>query len=110
MLSSRRMLILLPDSIYAFDPLNLTHATPLSTYHHPKAHYGTFYIRVAVSPCSRYVASGSSDCGVYLWDTEGTGRDGVRLLGHEKETSGLDWGHDKVGLQWARRVHAERSG
>lgn len=83
-------------SIYAFDPYNLTQATPLRTFHHPEAQYGTFYIRVAVSPCSRYLASGSSDCGVYLWDAAGQGQDGVRLLGHEKETSGLDWGHDRV--------------
>lgn len=78
--------------IYAFDPLNLTHSTPLSVFSHPKALYGTFYIRVAVSPCSRYIASGSSEGGVYTWDTEGGGQDGVRMAGHEKETSGLDWG------------------
>ena len=51
---------------------------------------------MAVSPCSRYIASGSSEGGIYLWDTEGSGNDGVRLLGHELETSGLDWGKDRV--------------
>lgn len=91
--------LLTPHRIYAFDPLNLTHSVPLSVFSHPQALYGTFYIRVAVSPCSRYIASGSSEGGVYTWDAEGSGQDGVRLVGHEKETSGLDWGgRDRVSL------------
>lgn len=84
--------LLVTGRIYAFDPLNLTHAAPLAVYSHPKALYGTFYIRVAVSPCSRFIASGSSEGGVYTWDAEGNGQDAVRMVGHEKETSGLDWG------------------
>lgn len=88
------------DSIYAFDPTNLTHSAPLTTFHSPLARYSSFYIRCAVSPCSRFLASGSSDGSVFVWDTEGNGgpEEVVRLVGHEAEVSGLDWAHESVSL------------
>ncbi|GAA6000019.1 hypothetical protein JCM10207_006015 [Rhodosporidiobolus poonsookiae] len=93
----RKLYALSTDSqIYAFDPLNLTLPTPLTTFSSPHAHYSSFYVRCAVSPCSRYLASGSSDGGVLLWDTEGSGKDAVRVVGHEREVSGLDWAADSL--------------
>lgn len=91
---------LLPNSIYAFDPTNLTHSAPLTTFHTPLARYSSFYIRCAVSPCSRFLASGSSDGSVFVWDTEGRGgpEEVARLVGHEAEVSGLDWAHESVSL------------
>lgn len=80
----------------AFDPLNLSYPAPLTTFKHPQAIFGSFYVRLAVSPCSRYLASGSSDGGVYTWDTAGNGSDGVRLVGHEKEVGCVSWGNDTV--------------
>lgn len=85
------------DSIYAYDPHNLSIPAPLNVYKHPQACYGSFYIRLAVSPDSRSLASGSSDGAVYAWDVHGTGGDGVRWLGHEKEVGCVDWGHNQVG-------------
>ncbi|GAA5820531.1 hypothetical protein JCM11251_003034 [Rhodosporidiobolus azoricus] len=79
------------SSIYSFSPLNLTLPTPLQAYTHPLARYSSFYVRCAVSPCSRYLAAGSSDGSVLVWDTEGNGADAVRVKGHEREVSGLDW-------------------
>ncbi|GAA5887824.1 hypothetical protein JCM6882_000765 [Rhodosporidiobolus microsporus] len=79
------------SSIYSFTPLSLSLPTPLQSYTSPLARYGSFYVRCAVSPCSRFLAAGSSDGGVLLWDTEGSGKDAVRVRGHEREVSGLDW-------------------
>ncbi|EGU11676.1 Proteophosphoglycan ppg4 [Rhodotorula toruloides ATCC 204091] len=93
----RKLYALSTDSrIYAFDPTNLTHSAPLTTFHTPLARYSSFYIRCAVSPCSRFLASGSSDGSVFVWDTEGRGgpEEVVRLVGHEAEVSGLDWAHE----------------
>lgn len=84
------------NSVYTYDPNNLSSPAPLVTFRHPEASYGSFYIRLAVSPCSRYLATGSSDGGIYTWDVEGNGRDGVKLLGHEKEVGCVDWGHNVV--------------
>lgn len=41
-----------------------------------------------------------------MWDAEGSGNDGVRLLGHELETSGLDWGKDRVSCEVGSVVRA----
>ncbi|GAA5887296.1 hypothetical protein JCM5296_004593 [Sporobolomyces johnsonii] len=93
----RKLYALSTDSrIYAFDPLNLTHPAPLRTLVPPlpSATAASFYVRCAVSPCSRYLASGSADGSLFLWDTEGDGTDAVRVRGHEREVSGLDWGHE----------------
>ncbi|GAA5981733.1 hypothetical protein JCM11641_004229 [Rhodosporidiobolus odoratus] len=88
----RRIYALSTDSqIYAFNPLDLTLPAPVSTYSSLQARFSSFYVRCAVSPCSRYLASGSSDGGVLLWDVEGNGKDAVQVVGHEKEVSGIDW-------------------
>ena len=88
------------DRIYTFDPLNLTHPAPLRTFVPPlpTLSAASFYVRCAVSPDSRYLASGSADGSVYLWDTEGNGTDAVRVRGHEREVSGLDWTHNGVSF------------
>ncbi|GAA5948118.1 hypothetical protein JCM3765_007118 [Sporobolomyces pararoseus] len=96
----RKLYALSTDSqIYAFDPLNLTHPAPLRTFVPPlpTLSAASFYVRCAVSPNSRYLASGSADGSVYLWDTEGNGTDAVRVRGHEREVSGLDWTHNGLG-------------
>ncbi|GAA5862677.1 hypothetical protein JCM8547_003510 [Rhodosporidiobolus lusitaniae] len=79
------------SQIFSFSPLFLSSPTPLTTFTSPHARFSSFYIRCAVSPCSRYLAAGSFDGGVLSWDTEGDGKDAVRVVGHEKEVSGMDW-------------------
>ncbi|GAA6001490.1 WD40 repeat domain-containing protein [Rhodotorula paludigena] len=93
----RKLYALSTDShVYAYSATNLTHASPLTTFHHPEAQYASFYIRCAVSPDSRFLATGSNDGSIFVWDTEGHGGAGeaVRLVGHEKEVSGIDWASD----------------
>ncbi|KAK4054496.1 hypothetical protein OIV83_000990 [Microbotryomycetes sp. JL201] len=106
--NGRRLYALCKDfRIYAFDPFDLTRPEPLGSFSDPRAQFNTFYIRLAVSPCSRYIASGSSQGSLFLWDAEGSGRDAVRVQGHEKEVSGLSWAHDRVGL--VLRLQAART-
>ncbi|KAK4704969.1 denticleless, partial [Phenoliferia sp. Uapishka_3] len=95
--------------IYAFDPLNLTQPAPLGIYSHPESKFNSFYVRLALSPCSRYLAAGNSDGAIHVWDTEGNGKDAVRVIGHEREVSGLDWGHETSDEAWlASQVGEER--
>ncbi|GAA5925500.1 WD40 repeat domain-containing protein [Sporobolomyces koalae] len=91
----RRLYALSTDSqICAYDPLNLTHPAPLRTFATASCSAASFYVRCAVSPDSRSLACGSADGSLYLWDIEGSGQDAVRVRGHEKEVSGLDWTFD----------------
>ncbi|KAK4056692.1 hypothetical protein OIO90_002244 [Microbotryomycetes sp. JL221] len=93
----RRIYILCKDSkIHAFDPTNLTQTEPVTTFSDSRAFFDTFYVRVAVSPCSRYIVSGSSNGNMFMWDAQGPGTDAVRIQGHEKEVSGLSWAKDRI--------------
>ncbi|KAM0746748.1 WD40 repeat-like protein [Meredithblackwellia eburnea MCA 4105] len=83
------------SSVYSYSPHFLSHPHPLAIFNPPtQSPCGSFYVRLALSPDSRFLACGSSDSGIHLWDTcsSGTSDQGVRLVGHEKEVSGLDWG------------------
>ncbi|KAG0662509.1 hypothetical protein C6P46_003249 [Rhodotorula mucilaginosa] len=85
-------------SIVALDPLNLTHAAPLITFTPSTVQHGSFYIRCAISPCSRFLASGTSGGEILVWDTEGSGsgQEAVSLRGHELEVGQLDWAADSL--------------
>lgn len=96
----RMLYALSTDSqIHALSSNSLSSPFPheIKSFSHPFLSCGSFYVRLAVSPCSRYLASGSSDGSIVLFDTHGSGTDGVRLVGgHEQEVSGLDWGRDTL--------------
>ena len=59
----------------------------------------SFYVRIAVSPCGRWLASGSSKGSVFLYDVGAGERNrarqsseiGVELNGQMGEVGALDW-------------------
>ncbi|SCV72018.1 BQ2448_4712 [Microbotryum intermedium] len=79
------------NRISSFSSGNLTHSYPLATYYHPSLVVNSFYIRLAVSPDSRFISCGSTDNAVYAWDTCAAADQGVKMVGHEKEVSCVDW-------------------
>ena len=67
----------------------------------------SFYVRLAISPCGRYLAAGSSGSGynTHIWDLKTqrssrlygeTKEAGVVLKGHTGEVGGVDWAGDTV--------------
>lgn len=79
-------------------------APALPVLSHPNLKTASFYVRLAVSPCGRYLASGSTSGEVYTWavdDHQGGSMEPplpVELIGHEKgkEVGSLDWGYNMV--------------
>ncbi|OJA09931.1 hypothetical protein AZE42_04888 [Rhizopogon vesiculosus] len=85
---------------------------PLRTETHPDLHTNSFYVRLATSPCGRWLASGSTSRAgsLFLFDISNAGRasasyglgDGepvspaVRLRGQSDEIGAIDWGRDMV--------------
>ncbi|KAH8106268.1 WD40 repeat-like protein [Cristinia sonorae] len=75
------------------------------SYGHPNMKTGSFFVRSALSPCGRWLASGGADKGsVFLYDVSGTlvsrfsgqlqattRRRGVQLCGQTGEVGVVDW-------------------
>ncbi|EGO01673.1 hypothetical protein SERLA73DRAFT_49690 [Serpula lacrymans var. lacrymans S7.3] len=86
---------------------------PLGSYGHPNMRISSFYVQVAVSPCGRWLASGSSDKdgSMFLFDVSNASRtfvspstrsapawlpNGVQLQGQKGEISAVDWAEDMI--------------
>ncbi|KAJ3052975.1 hypothetical protein HK097_005284 [Rhizophlyctis rosea] len=59
----------------------------------PAAQYRcrSFYVKTAVSPDDRFVASGSSNGGLYMWEIDDLKKPPLLLNGHEGEVTTLSW-------------------
>lgn len=75
-----------------------------SSYVHPNLQISTFYVGMAISPCGRFIASGSvgTTGSTYLFDVSRAGQPfvstecGIELHGQRSEIGGVDWGHDML--------------
>lgn len=57
----------------------------------------SFYVRMSVSPCGRWIGTGSTvGGGAYIWDAADPRRRPIRLQGHDTEVSGIDWAADAL--------------
>ena len=82
------------DKIYKYDMVN-AFQTPSAVY--TGASIKDFFIKMCVSPCGRYIASGSADNWAYLWNTSSPGGPTARLGPSDAEVTCLDWSHDSLG-------------
>ena len=70
----------------------------LQEFTHTELDTNSFYVKISNSPCGQYVASGSRDSNVYIWDTY-CPLAAVRCIGHRAETTAVDW--SPYGLELA---------
>jgi len=82
------------DTIYKYDIVN--------GFHEPCARYigasiKNFFIKMAVSPCGRYLVSGSSDNWAYLWHTGSEGGPVARLGEQQAEVTCVAWSQGREG-------------
>ncbi|KAG2370070.1 WD40-repeat-containing domain protein [Suillus spraguei] len=93
--------------IYSYPTL-----TPLRTEAHPNLQTNSFYVRLATSPCGRWLASGSTNRAgsLFLFDISNAGRVGpsygkeagepisptVRFRAQSGEIGAVDWARDMV--------------
>ena len=74
------------------------------TYSHPSMVTNSFYVRIGVSPCGRWLASGSTGGSAFLFDiSQSQSRSqltprwqGIQLPGQRGEVGALDWGCDTL--------------
>jgi len=72
-----------------YNTLNL--GKPVCRFTSPTYKCSTFYIKTSISPDNRFIASGSSDNHVYIWDITAPHRSPVKLKGHENEVTAVSW-------------------
>ena len=70
----------------------------LQEFTHTDLDTNSFYVKISISPCGQYVASGSRDSNVYIWDTF-CPLAPVRCIGHRAESTAVDW--SPYGLELA---------
>lgn len=96
--------------ITAYSQHDLTVPLPI-TYAHPNLTAAGFYLRLALSPCEKYIGCGSRSGSFYAWSagqntrnhlTQGSMQESV-VQGlevgkqwHRRELSAVDWGHDQI--------------
>jgi denticleless len=73
--------------IYEFDSNSLVQT---NSYSNPKYESNSFYIKIDISVCGNFLASGSKDGDVYLWQVQDPLQQAV-LKGHRAEVSCVSW-------------------
>ena len=84
------------DTIYQYLTCHLQ--SVVKQFHSESFQCSTFYIKTCVSPCGRFISSGSSDSNLHIWEIQGPLMSPYLLSSHSKEITGCDWSRDKVNF------------
>jgi len=95
--------------------------TPISSsiFSHETMRTNSFYVKSAISPCGRWMVTGSSDRKVFLYDIGNASRNFeispwegncsvVELGGSNSEVGAVDWGHDVFAACYDRAIRVWR--
>ncbi|KAJ3411379.1 Phosphoinositide phosphatase sac1 [Chytridiales sp. JEL 0842] len=77
------------DSIHEYSTTHLSH--PTQTFSAPTLSTSSFYITTTLSPCGSFLASGSKDSNIHIFETHAPWKPPVLLKGHKAEASCVVW-------------------
>ncbi|RUS25594.1 WD40-repeat-containing domain protein, partial [Jimgerdemannia flammicorona] len=80
---SRLFTVSLDNQIYMYDAHHL--GKPTARFGHDRFHCASFYIKTAISPDDQFIASGSADHSLAVWEIERPDRPPVFFKGHTNE-------------------------
>jgi len=84
------------NNVYEFSLSNFS-AQPLQTFRAPGYEAGSFFVKLALSSCGEYLASGSIEDRTYVWSTNSKGSSCFKIGGHFKEVTSVAWSNGKDG-------------
>lgn len=90
-----------------------------SAFSHETMRTNSFYVKSAISPCGRWIVTGSSDRKAFLYDVSNASRNFetspwegkcsmIELGGNRSEVGAVDWGHDIFAACFDRAVRVWR--
>ncbi|ORY02781.1 WD40 repeat-like protein [Basidiobolus meristosporus CBS 931.73] len=65
--------------------------SPMLTFSAPTYKCSTFYVKIALSPDAKFLASGSSDKNLYVWEIDSPTKPPLILKAHENEVTSVAW-------------------
>ncbi|KAJ3084802.1 hypothetical protein HK102_000552 [Quaeritorhiza haematococci] len=77
------------NSVYEYNVRHLQE--PLNRFTAKDFYCGSFFIKTTCSPDGRFVASGSMDGGIYVWEVDDPTKPPIMLKGHRGDITGLSW-------------------
>ncbi|KAJ3146655.1 hypothetical protein HDU89_006127 [Geranomyces variabilis] len=83
------------NHIYEFEAGRL--GEPVQRFSAADYRCDTFYIKTSLSPDERFIASGSSDNGLYVWELGHPEKPPLVLRGHTGEVTGVSWNRSDLG-------------
>lgn len=86
-----------------YDAVNL--GAPLTRFTAPDFRCSSFYVRMAISPDDQYIACGSTDKNIYIWEVDYPDVIPIVLKGHENEVTSLSWSKNFDTVSKAQHVH-----
>ena len=106
------------SNIHTFSADNLTPISS-STFSHETMRTNSFYVKSAISPCGKWMVTGSSDRKAFLYDVGNAARNFelsswegrcsvVELGGSRSEVGAVDWGQDIFAACYDRAVRVWR--
>ncbi|KAJ3176225.1 hypothetical protein HDU87_005440 [Geranomyces variabilis] len=84
------------NHIYEFEAGRL--GEPVQRFSAADYRCDTFYIKTSLSPDERFIASGSSDNGLYIWELGHPEKPPLVLRGHTGEVTGVSWNRTDLGM------------
>ncbi|KIJ56517.1 hypothetical protein M422DRAFT_197447 [Sphaerobolus stellatus SS14] len=87
------------SNIHTYSETLCADSLPQGRLTHPNLFVKSFYIKLAGSPCGSWLASGSSEGGLYLWDVASRTtkpRLAVELKAAGREIGAIDWASDSL--------------
>jgi len=105
------------SSIHTFSADTLSPIS--STFSHETMRTNSFYVKSAISPCGRWIVTGSSDRKAFLYDVSNASRNFeisswegrcsvIELGGNRAEVGAVDWGQDIFAACYDRAVRVWR--
>nr|CAG8545065.1 2012_t:CDS:2 [Entrophospora candida]CAG8625375.1 592_t:CDS:2 [Entrophospora candida] len=67
---------------------------PLTRFTAPEFRCSSFYVKMAISPNDQYLACGSTDKNIYIWEVDYPDVSPIVLKGHDNEVTSLSWSKD----------------